>query len=204
LHDATERLLAWAVQEIHAHYRLVRRLGEEALAPVASELTREDLERELLAGQPFDGAKAAFEKLRVGYGLGGVAAGAALGTLIAPGIGTAVGAVLGVFAGLLKGTDSLKQECLGKIDACLNEAESHARAQLQGKRSDLSRVIGVALDEGVEESLRQLDDAIRRLMMVERKAIERERTKLANLGEARIAYEACDERLARIVERASE
>jgi hypothetical protein len=203
LHDATERLLAWAVQEIHAHYRLVRRLGEEALAPVASELTREDLERELLAGQPFDGAKAAFEKLRVGYGLGGVAAGAALGTLIAPGIGTAVGAVVGVLAGLLKGTDSLKQECLAKIDACLNEAESHACAQLQGKRGDLSRVIGVALDEAIEESLRQLDDAIRRLMTVERKAIERERTKLANLGDARRAHEACDERLARIVERAA-
>jgi hypothetical protein len=203
LHDATERLLAWAVEEIHAHYRLVRRLGEEALAPVASELTREDLERELLAAQPFDGAKAAFEKLRVGYGLGGVAAGAALGTLIAPGIGTAVGAVLGVLAGLLKGTDSLKQECLAKIDACLNEAESHARAQLQGKRGDLSRVIRVALDEAVEEALRQLDDAIRRLMTVERKAIERERTKLAKLGDARRAHEACDERLARIVERAA-
>ena len=202
LHDATERLRAWAVQEIHAHYRLVRRLGEEALAPVASELTREDLERELLSGQPFDGAKAAFEKQRVGYGLGGVAAGAALGTLIAPGIGTAVGAVLGVLAGLLKGTDSLKQECLAKIDACLREAESHARTQLQGKRGDLSRVIRVALDEAVEESLRQLDDAIRRLMTVERKAIERERTKLANLSDARRAHEACDERLARIVERA--
>ncbi len=200
LHDATERLLAWAIQEIHAHYRLVRRLGEEALAPVASELTREDLERELLAGQPFDGAKAAFEKQRVGYGLGGVAAGAALGTLIAPGIGTAVGAVLGVLAGLLKGTDSLKQECLAKIDTCLNEAESHARAQLQGKRGDLSRVIRVALDEAVEESLRQLDDAIRRLMTVERKAIERERTKLAKLSDARRAHEACDERLARIME----
>ena len=203
LHDATERLLAWAVQEIHAHYRLVRRLGEEALAPVASELTREDLERELLAGQPFDGAKAAFEKLRVSYGLGGVAAGAALGTLIAPGIGTAVGAVVGVLAGLLKGTDSLKQECLAKIDACLDEAESHAREQLQSKRGDLSRVIRVALDEAVEESLRQLDDAIRRLMTVERKAIERERTKLAKLGAARRAQEACDERLARIVERAA-
>ncbi len=41
-HDATERLQAWAVEEIHAHYRVLRRLGEEALAPVASELTRED------------------------------------------------------------------------------------------------------------------------------------------------------------------
>jgi hypothetical protein len=202
-HEVTERLQGWAIDEIHTHYQLVRRLGAEALAPVASELTREDLERELLAAQPFDGAKEAFEKQRVGYGLGGVAAGAALGTLIAPGIGTAVGAIIGVFAGLLKGTDSLKQECVTKIDLCLNESESHARAQLQGKRSDLSRVIRVALDEALEEALGRLSDAIARLMEVERRAIDRERTKLAEIGEARRALEACDERLARLVETAS-
>jgi hypothetical protein len=202
-HDVTESLQAWAIDEIHTHYQLVRRLGAEALAPVASELTREDLERELLAAQPFEGAMAAFEKQRVGYGLGGVAAGAALGTLIAPGIGTAVGAILGVFAGLLKGTDSLKQECIAKIDGCLNETESHASAQLQGKRSDLSRVIRVALDEALEEALGRLSDAITRLMAVERRAIDRERAKLADIGDARHALETCDERLAQLVETAS-
>ena len=134
LHEVTERLQGWAIEEIHSHYRLVRRLGAEALAPVASELTREDLEQELMGTQPFGSAMDAFEKQRVGLGLGGVAAGAALGTLIAPGIGTAVGAVLGVLAGLLKGTDSLKQECIAKIDARLNETESHARSQLKGKQ----------------------------------------------------------------------
>jgi hypothetical protein len=202
-HDVTERLQCWAIDEIHTHYQLLRRLEAEALAPVASELTREDLEQELLAAQPFDGAKEAFEKQRVGYGLGGVAAGAALGTLIAPGIGTAVGAILGVFAGLLKGTDSLKQECVTKIDACLNESESHARAQLQSKRSDLSRVIRVALGEALEDALERLSDAIARLRDVERRAMDRERTKLAEIGEARRALEACDERLARLVDRAS-
>ena len=202
-HNVTESLQAWAIEEIHTHYQLVRRLGAEALAPVASELTREDLERELLAAQPFEGAMEAFEKQRVGYGLGGVAAGAALGTLIAPGIGTAVGAILGVFAGLLKGTDSLKQECIAKIDGCLNETESHASAQLQGKRSDLSRVIRVALDEALEEALDRLSDAITRLMAVERRAIDRERAKLVDIGNARRALETCDERLARLVDTAS-
>ena len=38
-------------------------------APVASELTREDLEQELLVAQPFGGAMEAFEKQRVGLGL---------------------------------------------------------------------------------------------------------------------------------------
>ena len=185
LHDASETLEAWAIEEIHTHYRLVRRLGAEALAPVASELTREDLERELLAAQPFEGAMDAFEKQRVGYGLGGVAAGALLGTLIAPGIGTAVGAVLGVFAGLLKGTDSLKQECIARVEACLNDTESHARAQLQVKRTDLSRIIRLVLDEALEEALGRLNDAITRLMTIERRAIDRERAKLGDLTAAR-------------------
>jgi hypothetical protein len=203
VHDVTETLETWAIEEIHTHYRLVRRLGADALAPVASELTSEDLERELLAAQPFEGAMDAFEKQRVGYGLGGAAAGAVLGTLIAPGIGTAVGAVLGVLAGLLKGTDSLKQECIAKIETCLNDAEGHARAQLQGKRADVSRVIRAALDEALEEGLGRLNDAITRLMTVERRTIEREAAKLGELTAARRALEECDERLARLVERAS-
>ena len=200
LHDVTETLETWAVEEIHTHYRLMRRLGSEALAPVASELTREDLERELLAVQPFEGALDAFEKQRVGYGLGGAAAGAVLGTLIAPGIGTAVGAVLGVLAGLLKGTDSLKQECITKIDACLTDTESHARAQLQSKRPDLSRVIRVTLDEALDEALARLNDAIARLMAIERTAIDRERAKLEALTATRGTLEACDARLMRLVD----
>jgi hypothetical protein len=200
LHDVTETLETWAIEEIHTHYRLMRRLGSEALAPVASELTREDLERELLAVQPFEGALDAFEKQRVGFGLGGAAAGAVLGTLIAPGIGTAVGAVLGVLAGLLKGTDSLKQECITKIEACLTDTESHARAQLQSKRPDLSRVIRVTLDEALDEALARLNDAIARLMAIERTAIDRERAKLEALTATRGTLEACDARLTRLVD----
>jgi hypothetical protein len=152
--------------------------------------------------QPFEGALDAFEKERVGYGLGGVAAGALLGTLIAPGVGTAIGAVLGVLAGLLKGVDSLKQDCVAKIDACLNDTESHARAQLQTKRADLSRIIRVTLDEALEEALERLNDAIARLMAIERKAVDRERAKLEELTATRHALEECDTRLTKLVERA--
>jgi hypothetical protein len=203
LHDVTTTLEAWAIEEIHTHYRLVRRLGAEALAPVASELTREDLERELLAVQPVQGAMDAFEKQRVGYGLGGVAAGAVLGTLIAPGIGTAVGAVLGVLAGLLKGTESLKLECIAKIDSHLSDTEGHAHAQLQGKRPDLARIIRLVLDEALEDALGRLNDAITRLMTIELRAIETERAKLERLTATRHTLEECDRRLIGLVEMAS-
>jgi hypothetical protein len=61
----------------------------------------------------------------------------------------------------------------------------------------------VALDEALEEALGRLSDAIARLMAVERRAIERERAKLADIGDTRHALEACDQRLARLVEAAS-
>jgi len=202
LHDVTETLETWAIEEIHTHYRLVRRLGAEVLAPVASELTREDLERELRAVQPVGGALDAFEKERVGYGLGGVAACAALGTLILPGVGTAVGAVLGVLAGLLKGTDSLKQDCLTRVDAFLSDTENHARAQLQDRRPDLSRVIRVTLDEALREALGRLNEAIARLMAVERRTIDGERAKLEQLTAAHRTLEDCDVRLAALVDAA--
>ena len=85
----------------------------------------------------------------------------------------------------------------------MNEAESHARAQLQGKRSDLSRVIRVVLDEALEEALGRLNDAITRLMTIERRAIDRERARLGDLTAARRGLEECHTRLTRVVERAS-
>ena len=197
LYDVTETLEVWAFEEIRTHYRLFQRLGAEALAPIASELTREDLE--LGSMQPFEAALETFEKQRVGYGLGGVAGGALIGTLIAPGIGTAVGAVIGVLAGLLKGTDSLKQECVAKIDACLTHAEGHARAQLKSKRPELARTILVTLDEALAEAFRRLNDAIERLRAVERRAMDGERAKIAEASAARDKLAECDERLARLL-----
>ena len=203
LQELSETLERWTLDEVHTQYQLVRRLGFEALTPLASELTREDLEQERSAMQPGRGAFEAFERQRVGLGLGGVAAGAALGTLIAPGIGTAVGAVIGVFAGLLKGVESLKQECLEKTRACLDDAERHAHAQLAARRTDLSRVVRITLDEALDAALTQLGDAIDRLRVIEKQAIERERAKMSSLTDVRLALEKWDANLASLMARAS-
>jgi hypothetical protein len=198
LQTHAESLETWALEEIHARYQVARRFGAEQLSPVASELTREDLERGMFAG-PVSGAMDTFEKGRVGIGLGGVAAGALIGTLIFPGIGTAIGAFVGVFAGFLKGTDSLKQDCLAKIEASLGDIEAHAVAQLQAKRPDLGRVLRVSVDESLREALDLLDKAISRLLEVEKRAIEGERAKLEELRAARAALDEHDAKLAKLV-----
>ena len=198
-----ESLETWALEEIHARYQVARRFGAGELAPAASELTREDLEREVPGG-PVSGAMDAFEKQRVGLGLGGAAAGAVIGTLIAPGIGTAIGAFLGVFAGFLKGTETLKQECSTAIDARLQAAQEHAVAQLEARRPDVARTLRAAVDEALGEALDRLDRAIARLMDVERRAIEGERAKLDELRAAQERLEAHDARLAEMIAEASE
>jgi hypothetical protein len=180
---------------------VARRFGIEELSPVVSELTRDDLQREL-AASPVEGALGAFEKQRVGYGIGGAATGALLGTLIFPGIGTAIGAFVGVFAGLLKGIDSLKQDCFDKIDATLSATEAHSLEQLRGKRPDFARVIALSVEEALGEALQRLEDAISRLMAVEKRTIERERSTLAQLDDARSSLEEHDNQLAKLIEAA--
>jgi hypothetical protein len=201
LQQVAESLETWALEEIHARYQVARRFGIEELSPVVSELTRDDLQREL-AASPVEGALGAFEKQRVGYGIGGAATGALLGTLIFPGIGTAIGAFVGVFAGFLKGIDSLKQDCFDKIDATLSATEAHSLEQLRGKRPDFARVIALSVEEALGEALQRLEDAISRLMAVEKRTIERERSTLAQLDDARSSLEEHDNQLAKLIEAA--
>ena len=203
LQKVAESLETWVLEEIHSRYQVARRLGVEELAPVISEVTREDLQREM-AGSPAASALDAFEKERVGYGLGGAATGALLGTLIFPGIGTAIGAFVGVFAGFFKSIDSLKQDCLTRIQSMLAEAEQHAVTQLRGKRADLARVIGLSVEEALREAFERQGDAIGRLMSLERRAIEREKATLAALDEARNTLLEHEKRLAQLIDRALE
>ena len=123
--------------------------------------------------------------------------------MILPGIGTAVGAFLGVFAGFLKGLESLKQECIAKLDACMSEAEQQVEAQLAAKKPDIARAIRMSLDEALEQALARLEDAIARLVAVERKAITAEQTKLKEIDDARVVLEEHDARLARLIDAAS-
>jgi hypothetical protein len=199
LQGVVESIQTWALEEIHSRYQLARRIGAESLTPLASELTREDLE--LVTGAPaVAGALEAFEKQRVGIGLGGVAAGALLGTLVFPGIGTAIGAFVGVFAGFFKGVDSLRHDCLAKIDACIGDAERHALERLAAKRGDMERLLGETVEASLREAFDQLEQAISRLVAVEKRAIAAERERLRVLGETRAPLEEHAKRLDGLVE----
>jgi hypothetical protein len=169
----------------------------DGAAPVISDVTVEDLGD--LRAPPLGGAMDAFERTRVNIGIGGAAAGAVIGTLIVPGIGTAIGAIVGVLAGFLKTTDSLKQDCIAKLDACLADAESQVRTQLEARRPSLAGAIRSSLEEGIDASVQRLGTALDRMIDVEKRTLEKERAKRDQLGRVRKALEENEARITQLL-----
>jgi hypothetical protein len=186
LQRASETLQEWFLQEIHARYQVTRRI-EEGDAPVA--VVGEALDVAPLGRAPLESAVDRFERGRVGLGLGGVAAGAAVGTIIVPGIGTAIGAFVGVLAGFLRGLDSLKKECSTRLDTCLDDVERSVTAQIVGRQASLAEALRASLDEAFEHALARLEESIARLMALERRVLETERTRRSDLSKLRSILE---------------
>jgi hypothetical protein len=185
LQKVSESIQMWLLEEIRGRYHVMRRIEheEEAAAVVGGEIAIAPLHRPPLAS-----ALDKFEARRVNLGLGGVAAGAAIGTLIVPGIGTAVGAFVGVFAGLLEGLDSLKRQCIGRLDKCLDEVEASVAAQISGREA-FGEELRASLDQALDNALAQLDSSISRLMALERRVLEDERKRGEELARLRTMLE---------------
>src|SRR5204863_5933869 len=120
---------------------------------------------------------------RVGIGLGGAAVGAAVGTLIVPGIGTAIGAFVGVFAGFLKGVDSLKKDCLGKLEPVLDGAENEVKTQIASRVGKFADAIRASIEDRFDEAMQRFEQSIARLMGIEKKVLDTEKAKLGRLAE---------------------
>jgi hypothetical protein len=186
LQRVSESIQTWLLEEIHARYHVARRIEEDdGLAAVIGEV----IQMEPLGRSPLESALDKFETRRMNLGLGGVAAGAVLGTLIVPGVGTAIGAFVGVFAGLLKGLDSLKQECVARLDGCLDEVERSVASQLAGRQATFAEELRASLDDALDAALQRLDASISRLMALERRVLETERKKREDLATLRSTLE---------------
>jgi hypothetical protein len=189
LQRVSDSLQVLVVDEIRTKYEIARRASiSDSGAPVIGEEV--DTQLPPLDTGALDGAMSAFESRRVGYGLGGAAAGAVVGTLIAPGIGTAIGAFLGVFAGFLKGVESLKEDCITRLEACVDEGEKPLRAQLESREQGLAAALRGSLEDALDSAMSRFERSIAHLIDAERKTLAGERGKLARLAELRTALEA--------------
>jgi hypothetical protein len=186
LQRVSESIQTWLLEEIRARYHVARRI-EEGDTPAA--VIGEAIALAPLARGPLESALDKFEHRRVNMGLGGVAAGAVVGTLIVPGIGTAIGAFLGVFAGMLKGLDSLKQECVARLDGCLDEVQRSVAAQIADRQGSFAEDLRASLDDALDAALERLNASISRVMSLESRVLETERKKREDLARLRSTLE---------------
>ena len=197
----SDTMQLWLLEELHARYQLARRQSMgDAPAPVITDAASGEFAA--LDCGPLADAMGAFEQSRVRYGLGGAAAGAVLGTLIAPVIGTAIGAFLGVFAGLFRNVESLKQDCVAGIEACVDESAQQLRAQLESRQANLAGALRASLEESLDTAMQRFAQSIARLMELERETLAVEREKLARLAELHASLEHQEARFAALAEQA--
>jgi hypothetical protein len=198
---ATDSIQLWMLEEIQARYHVVRRHSMAAAEslPVVSDVIEEGIS---VRSAPLAGARETFERERVGYGLGGAAAGAFIGTLIAPVIGTAIGAFVGVFAGFLKGLESLKYECLAKIETSVDAVAAELDRTLEEHRPRFESALRSFLEDALDGAMRRFERSIARLVELERNLIESEREKMERLAEARALLAAHETALAELGARA--
>jgi hypothetical protein len=190
-----ETIERFALDEIQSSYRTQKRMRAESLAPVASELTGEELAEAIAPLVPIVGARESFRKKRLQITAGGVLAGVAAGSAIHLGVGTAVGFAAGALSFFLRPTASLRKDSLERSAQYIDRVSTHVEQLLREKRGDIAEGIRASLDEALAEALRRINDAITRLMAVEKNAIEAERATLARLASTRGTLEDHDARL---------
>jgi hypothetical protein len=190
-----ETIERFALDEIQSSYRTQKRMRAESLAPVASEVTGEDLAEGVAKLVPIPEARRSFRRRRMQVTLGGVVAGAAAGSAVHLWSGTGVGAAVGALAFFATPSSSLRRDALSRVRAYGAEVARKSEANLRAKRDGVALGLRASLDEALGEALRRINDAITRLMSVEKNAIEAERATLANLAKTRGTLEDHDARL---------
>lgn len=201
MQKSSDSLQVWVLEELHSRYEVARRLSMADPSPVISESVADELAS--LKNAPLAGTMEKFEGQRVGIGLGGAAIGAAVGTLIVPGIGTAIGAFVGVFAGFLKGVDSLKKDCLGKLEPVLDGAENEVKTQITARTAKFADAIRSSIEDRFDEAMQRFEQSIARLMGLEKKVLDKEKAKLARLAELQSTLTSHEQRFAELAKLAA-
>jgi hypothetical protein len=153
-------------------------------------------------GKPLGATHDAFERKRVGIGLGGAAAGAALGTLIFPGIGTAVGAMVGVLAGLVEGTGSLKRRAIEHVRAHGAAVEREIATRLDVAVPNMARDLATSVDDALERAIARREGSLARLFDDSDRALARELGKKDELLRLRASLATHEERFVALADRA--
>src|SRR5262249_14285301 len=87
-----------ALQSLRERYQLLHEVTRTTATPIRLEANVSLAVHTADLPAQFEQAVRTFDRTRIGFGVGGAAAGAAAGTLLLPGLGSAAGALVGAFA----------------------------------------------------------------------------------------------------------
>ncbi len=189
---ASEPLQAWVLEEVRKQYRSKYFGDSDSL--VLTDFASDDVAA--LGAPPLGAALSRFDRRRISRGVGGavLGAGAFFGAFVAtgvtlpgpaPGAEIALGAVVGLCAAFTERARVLKESCRRATDEHLTTIEATIARRLEASSQSFASDIRTAIEDTLESALLRRDEAILRLMDLERETLERENAKLKELVELR-------------------
>lgn len=118
---------------------------------------------------------------QVVMGAGGAALGAVIGSFIAPGIGTAVGAGIGALLGLFSSLDSIKSDCIKKIEETLNGYKAEIINTSNSSETKLADIIRSSINRWFTVSVEKFQTHIDHLINEQRLEYQKVESELKHL-----------------------
>jgi hypothetical protein len=151
----------------------------------------------------FDHTMRSYDRTRVGFGLGGAAAGAAAGTLFLPGLGSAAGAVVGALASFAKTLGSVKRDCSALTDECVAGASEEIAAKVKEHEPKVADALRASVDAALRQAIDRFARWIIEPIEAERAAIQQQRDKLEHLKTHHSRLLSHDAQLASLIKAAT-
>ena len=123
----------------------------------------------------------AHQGAQVAMGAGGAALGAVIGSFIAPGIGTAVGAGIGALLGLFNSLDSIKADCIKKIEETLNGCKTEIIRTSNNSGAKLADIIRSSINRWFTTSVEKFQSHIDHLINEQRREHQKVEGELKHL-----------------------
>lgn len=103
----------------------------------------------------------------------------------------------------MKGIDSLKKDCVQKLEGVLDDAEKEIRAQIETRTKTYSEAIRASLEDAFDSAMQRFEQSIARLMALEKKTLDKENAKLQRLKELQTTLASHEARFAELAKLAA-
>ncbi len=192
-----------AFRALRQQYDLLHEIMSENASPVRIE-TPDFRDQGRPPVPTFEARVRTFEHARMGIGVGGAVAGAAVGTLLLFGAGSGLGALLGSSAVLAWPMDALRRACAGDVKAHLAAVHAAMAERTAAIAPSIATTLRERLEHSIAEALARFQRYIAEPIEAERTAIQKERERLQDLQSLCCRLEQLDRNLAHRMQEAGD